>query len=371
MNPSVKTWCAFQTHKPKETPSDCADAWHVSDDNRRVAVADGVTRSLYPGVFAETLVYWFCRKTPDLSPDWEAWLAPVRERWLEAAETRVAKLGWKRNPAYINNRERLLTRVPGAATFVGVEFFPEQGKVKTSIIGDSCLFIFAGGTLAEALPYTSSAEFDNQPKAFLSYAGQSAAEPVFRELPMRAAHYVLATDALAKWIFEQHESGRNPLPDLLALKTEKEFLAFVDSERERDSHALNDDVTLVIMQAGGALPGTASSAAGGPPREPPSRHGPRERPPAVRQGGTPPMPPPPPDPTCFWMAAALALSVIASMSLAKELTALWDDGARALAAIGGTAMAGGCAALLCIAGIDLKARKKTKPARPPRRTGGE
>ena len=253
--PSIKICAGFQTHKPKETPADCADAWWASEDCRRVAVSDGVTRSLYPGGFAEDIVYWFCEKDSAIIPDCEAWLAPVRERWLEAAGKRVAKLGRRRDPAFINNRERLQSRVPGAATFAGVEFSPGQGTAKITIVGDSCLFIFADGSLAEALPYGSSAEFDNQPKAFLSHAGQGAVEPLFREQPMlppdaMGAHYVLATDALAKWIFEKLEGGEDVLPMLLALKTEKDFLAFVDTERERDNRALNDDITLVIVSVG-------------------------------------------------------------------------------------------------------------------------
>lgn len=245
------------THKPKETPEDCADAWWVSDDNHRVAVSDGVTRSLYPGIFAEGLVYRFCVKSDEVLPDSEAWLAPVRARWLEDAEKRVAKLKLKRDPAFINNRERLQTRTPGAATFAGVKFMPEQGEggtAKITVIGDSCLFIFVDGRFWEAFPCASSAEFDNQPKAFLSYAEQkNLAVAQSLERPMlpptaKSAHFILATDALAKWIFERHEKGENVLPVLLALKTEDGFSNFVATERERDSQALNDDVTLVIIQ---------------------------------------------------------------------------------------------------------------------------
>ena len=252
----IRLVSANKTHKAMEAAVDCVDAFDISEDRRRMAVSDGVTRSLYPGEFANSVVRGFCQ-VADAS-DWHKWMSQARERWLEKAEDRVEELKRKQSPAYVNNQGRLDSRVPGAATFAGVEFDPETNSAKLIIMGDSCVFVYADGKLADSFPCKKSSEFDNQPNAFQSYApdkNRSEPEPEIRDLPAvpdgaKGAHWVFATDALAMWILTQHEKSVNALPRLLAIKDEASFKCFVDNARKADKGALCDDVTLVVASAG-------------------------------------------------------------------------------------------------------------------------
>ena len=254
----VKLISAVKTHKSKETPADCADAFCVSEDRLRVAVSDGVTRSLYPGDFAESLVKSFCQAPS--AADWKTWLATARDRWLEKTEERVAELKNAKSPVFINNNQRLNSRVPGAATFTGVEFVPQTGIAKITLIGDSCVFVFADGKLTDSLPRGTSEMFDDQPAAFRSRAGGKDkdapdAAPATFELPQipagaKGAHWVFATDALAKWILLRREAGENVLRRLLAVRNSDGLRKFAEAVRKESPNALNDDLTLVIIRVG-------------------------------------------------------------------------------------------------------------------------
>ena len=255
---TVKLHSANKTHKPKETSADCVDAFCVSEDRLRIAVADGVTRSLYPGDFANSLVNCFCQSS--FASDWESWLATARARWCERAVENVAELKRAKSPVYINNNERFVSRTPGAATFAGVEFVPKNNIAKITVIGDSCIFVFAAGKLVDSFPCKAAADFGDQPQSFRTYAEDAnTTVPATFELAAipdgtKGAWWVFATDAFAKWILEKHSAGENVLERLLAVRSAERFRKFVTEVRKTDTNALIDDVTLVVISVGDPNP---------------------------------------------------------------------------------------------------------------------
>ena len=53
---------AFITHKKAETYKDCQDRFCINPETKSLAVSDGVSQSIFPGIWAEMLVYEYANK---------------------------------------------------------------------------------------------------------------------------------------------------------------------------------------------------------------------------------------------------------------------------------------------------------------------
>ena len=96
-----------------------------------------------------------------------------------------------------------------------------------------------------------SADFTSRPDAFASYEKDNHFEPSFREGDAKHGDtFILATDALAKWVLEHEEAGRGDetIGKLKQIENDNQFGEFVNFERSDDDIRLvNDDVTLMII----------------------------------------------------------------------------------------------------------------------------
>ena len=236
----------FNSHKEAERPDDCQDACAQNDEKGRYAIADGATRSFFPMEWATLLVAHFCENT-DLSlpeADWRAWIFPIQQRWYEQVKEKVNE----RNVFYLTNPFN--TQEPAVSTFIGIEFNKDNGRWKAMIIGDSCLFHESESGFKSYL-IENSADFTNRPEVLVSYAKDNLYEPSFRHGQAKPGDtFILATDALARWILEHKEAAKleTLLMDLKKLKTNAEFRQFVEIARHDESIRLvNDDVTLILI----------------------------------------------------------------------------------------------------------------------------
>ena len=206
-------------------------------------------RSFFPKEWATLLVKHFCENTgtkPHLSLDkrnWKTWLKPIQKEWCKQVANRVRE----RPLFYLVNS--LIAEESAVSTFVGLEIDKDNGKWKAMIMGDSCLFHFSD-TKFESYLIRKSSDFTNRPEAFASFAKDNLYEPSFEHGQSQPGDtFILATDALAKWILENMELGnRDFLARLTRIVTDGRFNKFVDSARaDEDIRLDNDDVTLMII----------------------------------------------------------------------------------------------------------------------------
>lgn len=237
----------FSTHKAAETPDDCQDAWDMNNDTARYAVADGATRSLFPKQWAKLLVNRFCKKNV-LSLEkgnWQEWITPLQQDWLKQVTAIVQE-----TKRFISI-DRLSKSESAAATFIGLEFDMNTRAWKAGIVGDSCLFQVRNSQLVGSYPIKQSEDFDNHPEAFASFEKDNYAKPqIVKGIVKPGDLFILATDALAKWIILHEEAGQlgAALNRLTALTDNTEFTRFVEEAREVENIPLvNDDVTLLCI----------------------------------------------------------------------------------------------------------------------------
>lgn len=237
----------FITHKKGETLADCQDAVAFNEDSARYAIADGVTRSFFPKMWADLLVKSFCEETA-LSlekQNWEEWITSFQQKWLEQAISTVQK-----TKRFISI-DRLSRSESAASTFVGLEIDRTKAKWKAMIIGDSCLFHFRDSGLKGSYLVKKSEDFTNRPGIFASFAKDSLGHPSFVTESVNPGDiFILTTDALAKWIIQHDEVGKldYAFAQLTSIEKEEQFEDFVEEARESDGICLvSDDVALILI----------------------------------------------------------------------------------------------------------------------------
>ncbi|MCY3550838.1 MAG: protein phosphatase 2C domain-containing protein [Candidatus Poribacteria bacterium] len=241
----------FITHKKGGTLTDCQDAIELNEDISRYAVADGATRSFYPKIWAELLVKGFCEETTlsleslEEKEGWKEWINPLRQKWLKQVTLRVQK-----TKRFIHI-DRLSKLESAASTFIGLEIDKTEAEWKAMIIGDSCLFHIGESGLKESYLIKKSEDFTNRPGIFTSFEKDNSDEPIF--VAGQTNHgdiFILATDALSKWIIQHKEIGElgDALKQLLCIDCWEQFNDFVEKAREAENIRLaNDDVAFMLI----------------------------------------------------------------------------------------------------------------------------
>ena len=234
------------THKEAESLDNCQDACAQNDEKGRYAIADGATRSFFPKEWATLLVKHFC-ESADLSlvkTDWRDWIGPTQQKWYEQVKKKVSEL----NLFYLTNSFN--TKESAVSTFTGIEFNKDNGVWEAMIMGDSCLFHKSDSEFKSYL-IENSANFTNHPEVFASFAKDDHSDPTFiRGNANPGDTFILATDALAKWILERKEVGEldATLDTLKEVDEQEQFDRFVRKARHDEAIRLvNDDVTLMII----------------------------------------------------------------------------------------------------------------------------
>lgn len=240
-----------RTHKEMETISGCQDNFSYNEAKNCFAIADGATQSFYSSIWSKLLVDYFCENPQIDKNNWQEWLELIQQKWLEEVRAELEKAKSGNNFAWIEIYNGLERSKSATSTFIGLQFIENQAKI--SIVGDSCLFIFQGDKLIKTYLLQKSADFNNRPGYFGSYPkNNNDYKPEFLDIPLKyeqdsdKLYFVLATDALAEYIFKYTEQQRDILTTLLTIQ---EFENFVKSARQDDTIKMkNDDVTLMILE---------------------------------------------------------------------------------------------------------------------------
>ncbi len=243
----------FSLPKHGNTVDEYEDAYAYS--THRFGIADGATESSFSELWAQGLVKEFIGTPPKhirVNPvPLEEWLGPLQKEWHK-------KVPWDRLPWYAEEKAR-----NGAfSTFLGVEITPAPTKFKlldlfrtrkgirwhALAVGDSCFFHVRENGLAKSFPLEKSEQFNSRPLLISSNPKRNGA--VWKSIQTCEGDckpndlFILATDALSAWFLKEVEAGKKPWTTLTQIKTQNEFVEFVECQRKNGMR--NDDTTLVL-----------------------------------------------------------------------------------------------------------------------------
>ena len=234
----------FWLPKHGSSEAEYEDAFSLSKDHFRFAVADGATETSFSRDWAKQLVRAFANKKLSVPITLDE-LIPLQSRWKQFVHRHAL-------PWYAEEKAD-----SGAfAAFVGLEFSQEQSDAGTRNVwrataaGDSCLVQVRGDEIFKAFPLTDSASFNNHPNllASASVLNGNEAELVLNATGVYGCDdvFFLMTDALACWFFKEHEQGNKPWILLKDLDTQGNvsFEQFI-ADLRATGRMKNDDVTLL------------------------------------------------------------------------------------------------------------------------------
>jgi hypothetical protein len=243
---------AFRVVKGGNSPDECEDAhrqWRQEGWGQavRVGVADGATESMLAGLWAETLVETFCRRSRTDSA--AVPFAADRQEWALKRDTYMQRRVARGNPPKWYEEEGL--RRGAFAAFLGAVLTPRGlgwGSYTVQAVGDVCAFHLRGKRLLSSFPLTHSSEFGNQPAlvASVASAGQDGAPALLTRRGgwRRGDAFIVASDAFSRWLLDAHERGAGQWATVLGISTASAFEDLVLASRREDGMR-NDDVAFV------------------------------------------------------------------------------------------------------------------------------
>lgn len=226
----------FITHKDKENYSDCADRYAVNTENNRFAIADGVSKSFYPDLWATILV----EKFVTLKNEEELSIEECQSKWLKDVTDRVTS-----PTAKFFTKNAFARQTPGLATLVTLRF--AENKWYASALGDSFLFFVPqiNSDFDDWIKLSSKSEpvvFDSFPDYYSSRNKQHG-ETQKEEHEISEGTFYLMTDALSEWVFSQKEKAIQEISEKWINQNE-----FERSIAElRSLNELNDDDSAILI----------------------------------------------------------------------------------------------------------------------------
>ena len=230
----------FIESKPAEVSQ---DALAAAPEDGLFAIADGVTNSDYSGEFARALVRRWTDRAPLGEAEFADWLAGAQAEW--DAEVRPLIAG--RATAWYNRNKTW----QGDAAFVGARLVEQRGRRRLQLIGigDTVAFLVRGGRIVRSFPLERAAEFSDIVKALPS-VGTPLHPPITASWEVEPGDEVfMGTDALSAWVLGETEAGRDPLPALRGIGSQKHMDRFVADARagRLDGHdAMGVDDTALL-----------------------------------------------------------------------------------------------------------------------------
>lgn len=236
----IKVFCCPKLGNSRE---EYEDAWahrHTrTPAGIRVAVTDGATESSFAKLWAVLVAESYVRS--DLAgSEFLARLEPARRLWRR-------RLAGRPLPWFASEKAE-----QGAfAAFLGVEIDAHKNRWTALAVGDCCLMqidnVGKEMRVVASFPLQQSSQFTMSPYLIGSSAdGESLKDRIHTSQgSLRDGDMLLlATDAMAAWLFKRHEAGR-PLWRWLYRKlgTPESFAAIVAYGRKNGLR--NDDFTLV------------------------------------------------------------------------------------------------------------------------------
>ena len=242
----------LQLEKDGNLSSQYEDAVAVKhvETGLRLAVADGVTDAIFAGAWARMIVGRFV-------------LRPFWTRAGMAYPMRALGAQWRHKQAQMELPWYAARKMEqgAAATLIGVRISLPQssgaaGMWRAVSIGDACLFHMQDSRLLQMHPELKPAEFGNNPA--LIYTDVSRNQRLAHRPAVKAGSwqwgdiFMVASDALARWIRLSIDGGQGEWRDLLALagKPDREAAFRSWARQEQGNGRLkNDDLTMVVCMS--------------------------------------------------------------------------------------------------------------------------
>ena len=241
---------AFITHKKAEKFEDCQDSFAIDKENLSIAIADGISQSIFPKKWADLLTTTFV-KNPDFMLNTEEDINSLREKWwlyfheeLERQQKDGVPTVWLLENCYNNKKS-------AGATFAGIRFGIDNKVVNYEILGDSCLIVIKNDQIKRIISSKPDGEaFDNYPDYIDSneLIGTKGS-PNIGKVPFSDFNKIfLVTDALSDKFNEEEkiaDQGRSIIEKLSKIEKQEEFEELVDALR--NDGMSNDDTTFVCI----------------------------------------------------------------------------------------------------------------------------
>jgi hypothetical protein len=213
-----------------------------SDSLIRFAISDGATESSFSKEWSNILAGGYLEMSFE-PPELTNTINTLADSWL--SKTSVFDLPWFAQEKWQNG---------AFATFLGITLSLTHQNYESVAIGDCTLFHLRQNTLIHTFPISSSDLFNNTPSLI-------STNPKYRTDLENTVKYdkgqlldgdalLLASDALAMWIFNKVTRGEAPWPALdILLKSENSKHDFLNWSVDKitNKEMKNDDISLVLI----------------------------------------------------------------------------------------------------------------------------
>ena len=234
-------------HKEAETFDDCFDRYAYNLDNHKFCISDGVSKSFFPGLWAELLVDTFVNSKGKIDLVDNFLFRSIQKKWNDA----VFEIANRPNQKYYV-RNLYAQRKSAAATFVGVDFYQENGKLfwEAFALGDSFL-IFVPNYVRDVdlqfqelliLSSKKDFEFDNFPDFFDSIHTLNKGKIKQTKHLVKPGKFYLMTDALSEWFINEKQ---NAIKEIKEWKDQQGFENRINFLRKNGLQ--NDDSAIMII----------------------------------------------------------------------------------------------------------------------------
>lgn len=207
----------------------------------KLAISDGATESSFSKEWSSLLVNGF-NTEPFTKDNFTQSINRISEEWL--AKTSSVDLPW-----YAQQKAEL----GSFATFLGLTVNLQKKEIEAIAVGDCTLFLIRKDKLAFSFPIQSYEQFGNTPTLISSnekYRTDLSSMIEHKRDKVKSKDVLLiATDAIAAWIFKELEAEHEPWTLLSNFYNEdfKNFDEWLSSVRG-SGEMKNDDVTLMIVK---------------------------------------------------------------------------------------------------------------------------
>lgn len=227
---------------------DGEDRFAMNVELGRFAVADGVSQSFLPNLWAEILCEAFVKSQVKADKNWieeyaVSQMASDCHYWGQQSEAFLSNGTEDENFWLQLKRDKYHY---AGSTLVGIVFADKL--LHYNVLGDSCLFLYNKGT-GKLNSYSTVNEqegFTNHPD-FLWSAGNVVGKSKYGQLPLAPGYVLLATDKISEWIIKRYAQDSHLIERLWSLDSHEAFMSLVEESRS-DNSMDDDDVALMIFR---------------------------------------------------------------------------------------------------------------------------
>lgn len=238
---------AFITHKMCEQYADCQDRFCINEDNRCIALSDGMSQSIFPDYWAEILAEQYAKEghcdDEDRKRLCSLWMQRVIKYRNEQIES--GKDPWK-----LDNF--LASRKGAGATICGVRF-ENATDWKGDVLGDSCIIKVNTKDWTIEILTSEEKAFDSFPDFYDSYPEKTGRGTIksFEGCVNPNDIILLVSDPFSEFLHKNEEQAEELVGQTLKLTNHEDYCKLVDNWRALGMH--NDDSTLCVIEFDGDI----------------------------------------------------------------------------------------------------------------------